>query len=239
LEREVLSISGLSASYGAGPVLENVSFRLFSGQVVALLGRNGAGKTTCIRTIIGFLRADTGSVDFYGDRITGLSPEVIAGRGIGLVPQGRRIFPSLTVYENLAVVMRRPARDAKSVWTLERVYDLFPRLKERQGQLAGSLSGGEQQMLAIARALMVNPKLLLLDEPSEGLAPAIINDIARTIEILKAQGQSMLLVEHNTRLALGVSDRAVVLNSGALVFDGDAEALRRDESFISYHLGVY
>jgi branched-chain amino acid transport system ATP-binding protein len=239
LDRDALAVRNLSTSYGTGRVLEAVSFRLAAGEVLALLGRNGAGKTTCIRTIIGFLPAETGSVDFFGDRISGLPSEAIARRGIGLVPQGRRIFTSLTVYENLVVAMRPPSQETGLSWNLERVYDLFPRLKERRNQIAGSLSGGEQQMLAIGRALMVNPRLLLLDEPSEGLAPAVINDIARTISVLKSQGLSMLLVEHNTKLALGIADKAVVLNSGLVVFDGSAEALVKDDDLISYHLGVY
>ncbi|MGZ5802721.1 MAG: ABC transporter ATP-binding protein [Xanthobacteraceae bacterium] len=241
MEDDMLALEGISTSYGAaGLVLEDVSFRVKAGQVVTLLGRNGAGKTTCIRTIIGFLRPKGGRVLFRGKQISGLSSEVIARQGLGLVPQGRRIFPSLTVFENLAVAMRKGSKDDKGIsWNPDRAYTIFPRLAERRQQLAGSLSGGEQQMLAIARALMLNPRLLLLDEPSEGLAPAIIADVERTIGVLKQQGLSMILVEHNTSLALSLADTAVVLNSGRVVYNGDVGTLKRDEKFISYHLGVY
>jgi branched-chain amino acid transport system ATP-binding protein len=235
----MLALEGVNTSYGAGLVLEDVSFRLAPGEVMTLLGRNGAGKTTCIRTIIGFLRPLAGQVLFCGKQISGLSSETIARSGIGLVPQGRRVFPSLTVYENLIVALRRQAGSERQAWSPERAYEIFPRLAERRQQLAGSLSGGEQQMLAIARALMLNPQLLLLDEPSEGLAPAIISDVERTILALKAQGLSMILVEHNTALALSIADTAVVLTSGRVVYTGDANTLKRDEQFVARHLGVY
>jgi branched-chain amino acid transport system ATP-binding protein len=204
--------------------------------VPALLGRNGAGKTTCISTIVGFLTPQEGDIRLFGEAIGGLSPERISRLGIGLVPQGRRIFPSLTVRENLIVARQRDRETAKP-WTLDRIYELFPRLKERYPQFAGTLSGGEQQMLAIGRALMGNPRVLLLDEPSEGLAPLIVAEVGRTIRRLKDEGQSIVLVEQNRQLALEVADQAVILNTGRCVFTGEATDV--NDELITQHLGVY
>ena len=235
---EALSLSNVHAYYGDSHILHGVSFSLPRGSVLALLGRNGAGKTTCISTIIGLLSPREGDIQLHGEPIGGLSPERIARLGIGLVPQGRRIFPSLTVQENLVVA--RQSRDTLTTpWTLDRIYGLFPRLRERHAQFAGTLSGGEQQMLAIGRALMGNPRVLLLDEPSEGLAPLIVAEVGRTISRLKEERQSIILVEQNLKLALDVADSAVILNTGRCVFAGEISALRENEGLIAQNLGVY
>jgi branched-chain amino acid transport system ATP-binding protein len=218
--------------------LHGVSFSLQPGGVLALLGRNGAGKTTCISTIIGFLKPRDGEIRLFGEPIGGLSPERISHLGIGLVPQGRRIFPSLTIQENLLVARQRETTTSKP-WNVERIYSMFPRLRERHAQFAGTLSGGEQQMLAIGRALMGNPRVLLLDEPSEGLAPLIVAEVGRTIRRLKEEGQSIVLVEQNRQLALDVADQAVILNTGRCVFAGNASDLRNNEDLIVQNLGVF
>jgi branched-chain amino acid transport system ATP-binding protein len=181
---EALLLEEVDALYGDSHVLHSVSFGVAEGRVLALLGRNGAGKTTCMNTVIGWLRPRKGTIRLFGETIERLSPEAISRKGVGLVPQGRRVFPTLTVKENLSVAFRK---DSASSWNLKRVFELFPRLEERAEQHAGSLSGGEQQMLAIGRALMGNPRLLLMDEPSEGLAPLIVAEVGRTIAKLKAQ----------------------------------------------------
>ena len=235
---EALAVSGVDVLYGDSHVLHGVSFALNPGRVLALLGRNGAGKTTCMYAIIGFLPPRAGDIRLFGDPIARLSPEAISRRGVGFVPQGRRIFPSLTVSENL-IVSRQSRRKAGMPWTLERVFDLFPRLKEREQQTAGSLSGGEQQMLAIGRALMGNPRVLLMDEPSEGLAPLIVAEVRRTIARLKEEGQSILLVEQNIKLALDLADEVVILNTGRVAFSGSAGRVRDDQALITQHLGVF
>jgi branched-chain amino acid transport system ATP-binding protein len=238
LAPDALSLTNLHTFYGDSHVLHGVSFSLRPGGVLALLGRNGAGKTTCISTIIGFLKPRDGEIRLFGEPIGGLNPERISHLGVGLVPQGRRIFPSLTVRENLLVAQQRQDTTAKP-WNVERIYDLFPRLRERHGQFAGTLSGGEQQMLAIGRALMGNPKVLLLDEPSEGLAPLIVAEVGRTIKRLKEEGQSIVLVEQNRQLALDVADQAVILNTGRCVFAGNAADVLNDEELIAQNLGVF
>ena len=235
---EALSLSGIDALYGESHVLHGVSFSLNLGRVLALLGRNGAGKTTCMSAIIGFLPPRRGEVRLFGEPIGSLSPETISRKGVGFVPQGRRIFSTLTVRENLAVSRQKRAGVAVP-WTLERVIELFPRLKERLQQMAGSLSGGEQQMLAIGRALMGNPRVLLMDEPSEGLAPLIVAEVGRTIARLKREGQSILLVEQNIKLALGLADEVVILNTGRVAFSGSAGEVRDDQALITQHLGVF
>ncbi|MFL5294553.1 MAG: ABC transporter ATP-binding protein [Myxococcales bacterium] len=234
MAREAVALTGVNAFYGDSHALHDVSFCLREGSVLALLGRNGAGKTTCIHSIIGFLPIRTGEIRFFGEPISSLAPEAIARKGIGLVPQGRRIFASLTVRENL-IVGARPG----AAWSLAEVLKTFPRLSDRQGQTAGSLSGGEQQMLAIGRALMTNPRVLLLDEPSEGLAPAIVHEVGRILARLRSSGLSILLVEQNTKLALGLADEVVTLNSGRVAYDGPCEKIRHDESFLTQQLGVY
>ncbi len=231
---DALVLEDIDSLYGESHVLHGVSFRLGEGRVLALLGRNGAGKTTCMNTVIGFLPPRCGSVRLFGRSVERLSPEAISRKGIALVPQGRRVFPRLTVRENLVV-----AHQSRSGWTLEKVFDLFPRLKERAGQDAGSLSGGEQQMLAIGRALMGNPSVLLMDEPSEGLAPLIVAEVGRTIARLKREGQSIVLVEQNIQLAFELADDVVILNTGRVAFAGPVDAVRGNESLITQHLGVF
>jgi len=235
---DALRLTDVQAFYGDSHILHEISFALQAGNVLALLGRNGSGKTTCISTIIGFLRPRGGEIRLFGEPIGGLSPERISQLGIGLVPQGRRIFPSLTVRENLIVAQQRWP-ETLTPWSLDRIYDMFPRLGERHAQVAGTLSGGELQMLAIGRALMGNPRVLLLDEPSEGLAPLIVAEVGRTIRRLKEAGQSIILVEQNLKLALEVADRAVILNTGRCVFDGSTEELMSNESIISQSLGIF
>jgi branched-chain amino acid transport system ATP-binding protein len=235
---EALSLTNVDTFYGDSHILHGVSFSLQPGGVLALLGRNGAGKTTCISTIIGFLRPRRGDIRLFGEQIEGLSPERISRLGIGLVPQGRRIFPSLTVRENLVVAQQRESTTSKP-WNIDRIYDMFPGLRERHAQFAGTLSGGEQQMLAIGRALMGNPRVLLLDEPSEGLAPLIVAEVGRTIRRLKEEGQSIVLVEQNRQLALDVADQAVILNTGRCVFTGPAGEVLSNEELIAQNLGVF
>jgi branched-chain amino acid transport system ATP-binding protein len=226
-------MDGVDALYGDSHVLHCVSLSVAEGRVLALLGRNGAGKTTCMNTVIGWLRPRRGSVRLFGEAIERLTPEAIARKGVGLVPQGRRVFARLTVRENLIVSARGAG------WNLGGVFELFPRLKERAEQHAGSLSGGEQQMLAIGRALMGNPRLLLLDEPSEGLAPLIVAEVGRTIAKLKAQGQSIVLVEQNVKMALELADDAAILNTGRIAFSGPAAQVRENHDLITQHLGVF
>jgi len=238
LAPEALCLTNVHAFYGDSHILHGVGFSLQEGQVLVLLGRNGAGKTTCISTIVGFLTPKNGEIRLFGEAIAGLSPERISRLGIGLVPQGRRIFPSLTVRENL-IVARQREHSSTRPWTIERIFELFPRLQERHAQFAGTLSGGEQQMLAIGRALMGNPRVLLLDEPSEGLAPLIVAEVGRTIKRLKEEGQSILLVEQNLKLALEVADRAVILNTGRCVFAGEAAEILNNEDMIAQNLGVF
>jgi branched-chain amino acid transport system ATP-binding protein len=238
LAPDALALNNVHTFYGDSHVLHGVSFALRPGGVLALLGRNGAGKTTCISTIIGFLNPKQGEIRLFGEPITGLGPERISHLGIGLVPQGRRIFPSLSVRENLMVAQQRKSATTNP-WGLDRVFDMFPRLRERHAQFAGTLSGGEQQMLAIGRALMGNPRVLLLDEPSEGLAPLIVAEVGRAIARLKQEGQSIVLVEQNRQLALDVADQAVILNTGRCVFAGSAAEVRNNEELIAQHLGVF
>ena len=244
---EVLDVRKVNALYGDSHVLHDVSFSVKRGRALALLGRNGAGKTTCLSTLIGFLRPRDGDIRLNGEAIAGLSPERIARKGIGLVPQGRRVFASLSVRENLSVARRATALAAHQAlgggvakpWRIEDVFETFPRLGQRQAQAAGSLSGGEQQMLAIGRALVSNPLLLMLDEPSEGLAPLIVHEVGETLLKLKGQGHSILLVEQNTALALKVADDVVILNTGRIVFDGTAGEVRANPALLQANLGVF
>jgi len=239
LATDALALSGIDAFYGDSHVLHDVSLRLGGGRLLGLLGRNGAGKTTTMSVTVGLLPPRHGTVTIDGRPVTGSAPETIAAHGVALVPQGRRVFRSLTVRENLAVAGRRPRDGRRAAWTLDTVYGVFPRLRERHRQLAGSLSGGEQQMLAIARALMANPRVLLMDEPSEGLAPQIVAEVMATIRKLKADGLSIVLVEQNARLVFEVADDVVILNSGRVVFAGPAAELTATGVDLRQHLGIY
>ncbi len=241
----MLELEDLHAYYGESHVLQGVSLRMERGQVVGILGRNGMGKTTLIRSIIGFMPLRRGRVRFKGDDITHAAPFRHVARGIGLVPQGRRVFPSLTVLENLEVARRAGARDAGAApagmsptWTLERVLDVFPRLRERGKNRANKLSGGEQQMLAIGRALMTNPDLLLMDEPTEGLAPLLVREVGRVIGELKQAGLSILLVEQNLPLALSVADHVHILSRGQIVHSATPAVLAGDHDVQSRYLGL-
>jgi branched-chain amino acid transport system ATP-binding protein len=239
LASEALVLEDIDAFYGDSHVLHHVSLQLGQGRLLGLLGRNGAGKSTSMSVAVGLLPPRGGRVAVFGHPLTGRAPETIAAHGVALVPQGRRVFRSLTVRENLVVAAQRPRRTAPALWTLETVGELFPVLRERRDQLAASLSGGEQQMLAIARALMSNPRVLLMDEPSEGLAPQLVAEVMATIRRLKAQGLSIVLVEQNPKLVFDVADDIAILNSGRVVVDAPADELSRSGTDLRLHLGVY
>jgi branched-chain amino acid transport system ATP-binding protein len=236
LANSALALHGIDAFYGDSEVLQSVSFSLGEGRLLGLLGRNGAGKSTCMNVTVGLLPAREGEVEIFGETVTRLAPEQIAARGVALVPQGRRVFKSLTVRENLAVAARKP-RDASGAWNVDTVLASFPRLGERRSHLAAHLSGGEQQMLAIGRALMNNPRVLLMDEPSEGLAPQIVADVMATIRRLKEAGLSIVLVEQNPKLVFDIADDIVVLNSGRVAVADTADRLRNAD--LRQHLGVF
>jgi branched-chain amino acid transport system ATP-binding protein len=230
----MLEVRDIHTYYGDSHVLQGISLRMERGQVVGILGRNGMGKTTLIRSIIGFTAPRRGQVLFKDRDITAWPSNRAVALGLGLVPQGRRVFPSLTVIENLTVAIKGNG----GPWTLERVLEVFPRLRERGSHRGGKLSGGEQQMLAIARALMTNPELLLMDEPTEGLAPLLVREVGRVIESLKTQGLSILLVEQNLPLALRVADHVHVLSRGRVVHSSAPDALWRNEEIKSRYLGL-
>jgi branched-chain amino acid transport system ATP-binding protein len=230
---EVLAIGGVHTYYCDSHVLHGVSLAVAPGEVVAILGRNGMGKTTLIRSVIGFTPPRRGGVRFRGEDVTGLAPFRRVERGMALVPQGRRMFVSLSVRENLDV-----ARAGRGRWDRERVYGLFPRLRERATNRASKLSGGEQQMLAIGRALMSNPTLLLMDEPTEGLAPLLVREVGRVIGELKREGLSILLVEQNLPMAASVADRVHVLSRGEIVYSGGPADLMADDDVKARYLGV-
>jgi branched-chain amino acid transport system ATP-binding protein len=229
----MLEVRDIHTYYGDSHVLQGVSLSMSRGQVVGILGRNGMGKTTLIRSIIGFTTPRRGRVVFKDRDITAWPSNHAVALGLGLVPQGRRVFPSLTVMENLEVAVK-----SGGPWTAPRVLELFPRLRERGAHRAGKLSGGEQQMLAIARALMTNPELLLMDEPTEGLAPLLVREVARVIESLKAEGLSILLVEQNLPMALRVVDHVHVLSRGRVVHSSAPDALWRNEEIKARYLGL-
>jgi branched-chain amino acid transport system ATP-binding protein len=228
----MLEIDAIQTYYGESHILHGVSIRVGEGEAVALLGRNGAGKTTLIRSVAGFTPPREGRVVFGGEPVQAWPAYRIARQGLALVPQGRRIFSPLTVTENLTLGAR------PGEWTLGRVYALFPRLRERALQPGGTLSGGEQQMLAIARALMTNGRMLVLDEPSEGLAPIVVREIGRIVQGLKGERLSILLVEQNYHLALRVADRVYVMNKGQIVWEGTPAGLEADEDVKRRYLGV-
>ncbi|MBC8161100.1 MAG: ABC transporter ATP-binding protein [Roseiflexaceae bacterium] len=232
----MLKVRNIHTYYGGSHVLHDVSLDLEAGQTVALLGRNGAGKTTTINSIIGFVPPRAGSITFKGATITGAPPYTLAHMGMGLVPQGRRIFSSLTVEENLRLAQRAAGR--RNGWSLERIYATFPVLQERAKSGGTQLSGGEQQMLAIARALATGPDVLLLDEPSEGLAPLIVAEVGRMLAALKREGLAMLLVEQHVALAISVADVVYVLNKGQIVFSGAPAILQQNSAMRQQYLGV-
>jgi branched-chain amino acid transport system ATP-binding protein len=233
----LLSVEALETAYGTTPVLFGVSFAIGSGETATLLGRNGAGKTTAVRSVLGLTPARGGAIEFRGKRIERRSPDAIARAGIALVPEGRQIFPNLTVRENLvAFAANRCA--ARDPWSLERVIDLFPRLGERLRHLGSQLSGGEQQMLAIGRALMTNPHLLILDEATEGLAPLVREEIWRCLARLKRAGQTLLVIDKYVERLVGLADRHTILERGRVAWQGGSAALATDRGLWHRYLGV-
>jgi branched-chain amino acid transport system ATP-binding protein len=240
LANSALQLSDIDAFYGDSHVLQKVSFELGEGRLLGLLGRNGAGKSTCMNVSVGLLPPRGGAVALFGAPVTRLPPEEIAARGVALVPQGRRVFKSLTVRENLMVAARdKDPVSRHTTWTIATVFEMFPRLAERHAQLAGYLSGGEQQMLAIGRAMMGNPRVLLMDEPSEGLAPQIVAEVMATIRRLKESGLSIVLVEQSPKLVFDIADDIVILNSGRVAVVSTAAALKNDGVDLRQHLGVF
>jgi branched-chain amino acid transport system ATP-binding protein len=219
-----LEAEGLHTFYGKSHILHGVGLEVREGEIATLLGRNGAGKTTTLRSLVGLTHAREGAVRIFGHATTDWPPYRIAALGVGYVPEGRRIFGNLTVEENLKVPLER-----EGSWSIPRVYELFPRLAERRGSKGRQLSGGEQEMLAIARALLLNPKLLILDEPSQGLAPLIVQEVLKVVSAARAEGISVLLVEQNVRAAVEIADRAYVLDDGRVVYSGAAAELAQDE----------
>ena len=233
----MLAVEKIQTFYGDAQVLFDVSLTVEAGEVVALLGRNGAGKTTTIRSIMGLTPPRAGRIVFQGQEIANLPPYTIANRGVGFVPDNRRIFPTLTVKQNLELAKKRGNRGHDG-WTLEGIYHHFPKLKEIEGRTGEVLSGGEQQMLTIARTLMGNPDLVLLDEPTEGLSPLMVMEVMKIIRELKEKGETILLVEQNSTLALSVSQRAYILENGHIVYAGPAGALSTDGEAKQRYLGI-
>jgi branched-chain amino acid transport system ATP-binding protein len=233
----MLGIEGLNTHYGRAHILQGLSLRIGAGEVMVLLGRNGAGKSTTMKSVIGIVRPSSGSIRFDGAEIAGLEPHRIARLGLGYVPEDRRVFADLTVMENLEVGRQKP-REGLRPWTPERLFDLFPNLGRMRDRPGGRMSGGEQQMLTIARTLMGNPRLVLLDEPSEGLAPVIVEQMASAILALKAEGLTVLLAEQNLHFASGVADGATVVEKGRVVWTGTIAALKADEAVRSQYLAV-
>jgi branched-chain amino acid transport system ATP-binding protein len=229
----ILQASNLETYYGKSHILHNVSLEVAEGELVTLLGRNGAGKTTTLRSLIGLTAPRRGRVEIFGQDTTHWPAHRISRLGVGYVPEGRKIFPNLTVLENLAVPVTRPGP-----WTVERIFELFPNLGKRRDSWGRQLSGGEQEMLAIARALLINPKFLLLDEPSQGLAPLLVREVFRVVASMRKEGISILLVEQNARFGLEVADRVYVLNNGEVVHAGSASELAKDEARVRALAGV-
>lgn len=224
MTEHILEVDEINTFYGKSHILHGVSFNVNEGEIVTLLGRNGAGKTTTLRSVMGLTPPHEGKVFLRGVDITGWPSHKIALQGVGYVPEGRKIFGHLTVVENLQVPAARPGR-----WTIERIFSLFPRLEERRDSLGRQLSGGEQEMLAIARALLINPEFLMMDEPSQGLAPLIVQEVFNVVRTMREEGIAVLLVEQNAWMALGVADRAYVLDDGRVVHEGPAAELLQDE----------
>jgi branched-chain amino acid transport system ATP-binding protein len=232
-----LEVENINTYYGLSHILFDVSLQVDQGEVVVLLGRNGAGKTTTMRSIMGLTAPKQGKVKFKGQEISGLPPYKVARLGLGFVPEDRRIFPDLTVHANLDVG-RQKSRSRGTVWTIDRIYELFPRLRELSNRRGGNLSGGEQQMLTIARTLMGNPDLILLDEPSEGLAPIIVKVLGEFIDLIKQEGMTVLLSEQNVKFALKHSDRAYIVDNGHIKYQGSIADLEKDEEIKKRYLAV-
>jgi branched-chain amino acid transport system ATP-binding protein len=232
----LLAVEDLHAHYGKSHILHGVSLGVGAGEIVCLLGRNGVGKSTTLKTIMGLVAPSQGRVTFKGAAIAGMPPYRIARLGLGYVPEERRIFPTITVRENLLMGMKRAASNGG--WTLERVYEFFPRLREREQQRAGTLSGGEQQMLTIGRTLMGNPELVLVDEPTEGLAPMIVEQVERILGEIHRSGIPVLLVEQSMETALALAQRGYVMSKGQVVFSGSMDDLRSNESVRKQYLEV-
>lgn len=234
----MLNVDRINVFYGGAQALYNVSLKVEKEEIVALVGSNGAGKTTTLKTIAGLMRPASGEIYFLGEKITGLPANIIAEKGVSLVPEGRRLFPFLTVQENLEIGAYKGEARRKLKESLEIVFQLFPVLKERRDQLAHTLSGGEQQMLAIGRALMSRPRLLMLDEPSLGLAPLICSKIYSALKEINSQGVTILLVEQNVHMALRLADRAYVIENGRIIMEGEGEKLLMDENLRRAYLGI-
>ena len=233
----ILEVNNIYTAYGLSQILFGVSLKVQEGEIISLLGRNGVGKTTTLRSIMGLTPPQSGSIKWRGEEIAGKPTYEISRLGIGFVPEDRRIFSDLTVWENLDVAIQ-PGRKKENVWTLERVFDLFPALKPIQSRKGGYLSGGEQQMLTIARTLMSNPDLLLLDEPSEGLAPLVVQQLGEQIAKLRQEGMTILLCEQNTRFSLDLSDRLYILEKGTIKYEGTVQDFLKDEKIGRTYLAV-
>ncbi len=234
----MLDVQGIHASYGQAQALFGISFGVEAGQVVTLLGRNGMGRSTTIKCLFGLLPVSQGGIRFEGRLLSAMPSYAIAKLGLALVPEGRQVFPNLSVEENLVATARPPIDRSARPWTLPRVYEFFPRLRERRGHFGGQLSGGEQQMLAIGRALMTNPRLLVLDEATEGLAPLIRAEIWSALATLKDQGLSQIVIDKNLGALLPFADRHYVLDKGQVVWSGSSDALRHDGRVVQQYLGV-
>ncbi len=233
----LLKVDDIHTYYGKSHVLQGVSLGVEKGEIVTLLGRNGVGKSTTLKSIAGLVAPQKGSVQFKGEDVVGLRPYKISRQGVGYVPEERRIFPTLTVRQNLLVGMK-PVQHMDDPWTIEKIYGYFPQLQKRDGQTGGNLSGGEQQMLTIARTLMCNPELLLVDEPMEGLAPLLVELVVNILQAINKVGCSIVIVEHSIDIALSLAQRAYVMSKGKIVFEGTGEALYRDEGVRKKYLEV-
>lgn len=234
----ILELEEVVALYGLSMVLQGISLSVDSGEVVALLGRNGAGKTTTLRSIMGLVRVPSGSMRFRDVELRGKQPHEIARLGIGYVPDDRRIFPDLSVEENLVLAARQSSRKGAGTWTVERVYELFPMLRDFRARKGSLLSGGEQKMLAIGRALVTNPRLLLLDEPSEGLGPLIVRDLLRVLEEIRDSGITILLADQNLKFARRVAERGYIIDKGLILYHGEMDDIWRNEDVVRRYLAV-
>ena len=237
MSNNILEIKDLVVSYNGIEAVKGISFDVHKGEIVTLIGANGAGKSTVLKTVAGVVKPKNASILFEGEEISGKSPDFIVSKGITLVPEGRRVFPNLTVLENLKIgaYLRKDKKEIQK--DIEHVYELFPRLKERSWQLAGTLSGGEQQMLAVGRALMSSPKLIMMDEPSLGLAPLVVQDIFSIIRQINSEGITVLLIEQNANMALKIADKAYVMETGRITMEGTGEELLSNETIKEAYLG--